>query len=151
MRLSSLLAELGRSPFGVLDTPSGQTTIEPNLSGSARVQEFPFMDSDRIVRDFCAAWAEDAVYHNIPMAPTKGKAEIRGFIEGFLKMSPKGIDFEILNQAVAGNVVFNERVDTFENEGKTTAAPVCGVFELDGDGKIAAWRDYFDMGAFQGD
>ena len=121
------------------------------------------MDSDRIVRDFCAAWgsadldsimnafAEDAVYHNIPMAPTKGKAEIRAFIEGFLKMSPKGIDFEILNQAVAGNVVFNERIDTFENEGKTTAAPVCGVFEVDGEGKIAAWRDYFDMGAFQGE
>jgi limonene-1,2-epoxide hydrolase len=121
------------------------------------------MDSDRIVRDFCAAWgsadldtimdtfAEDAVYHNIPMAPTKGKVEIRAFIEGFLKMSPKGIDFEILKQVSAGSLVFNERIDTFVQDGKKTAAPVCGVFEIDGDGKIAAWRDYFDMGAFAGD
>lgn len=121
------------------------------------------MDSDRIVRDFCAAWgsadldrimdafAEDAVYHNMPMAPTQGKAEIRAFIEGFLKMSPKGIDFEILNQVATGQLVMNERIDTFENEGKQTAAPVCGVFELDSAGKITAWRDYFDMGAFQGE
>ena len=84
------------------------------------------MDADRIVRDFCAAWgtadldaimdafAEDAVYHNMPMAPTKGKEEIRTFIEGFLKMSPKGIDFEILHQVVAGSMVMNERIDTFD-------------------------------------
>lgn len=120
-------------------------------------------DPDRIVRDFCAAWgsadldrimdafAEDAVYHNMPMDPARGKEAIRAFIEGFLKMSPKGIHFEILNQAVNGNVVFNERVDTFEADGKQTAAPVCGVFVLDDDGRILAWRDYFDMGAFQGD
>jgi limonene-1,2-epoxide hydrolase len=120
------------------------------------------MDCDRLVRDFCAAWgsadldtimdgfAEDAVYHNIPLAPTKGKVEIRAFIEGFLKMSPKGIDFEILNQVSTGNLVLNERVDTFENDGKKTSAPVCGVFELDKNGKISAWRDYFDMGAIQG-
>ena len=121
------------------------------------------MDPDRIVRDFSEAWgradleqimdafAEDAVYHNMPMAPAKGKAEIRGFIESFFKMSPKGIDFEILHQVTSGHVVMNERVDTFEGEdGKKTSAPVCGVFEIDGDGKITAWRDYFDMGAFTG-
>ena len=121
------------------------------------------MDSDRIVRDFSAAWgradldaimdafAEDAVYHNMPMEPLKGKAAIRAGIEGFLKQSPQGIEFEILNQVVAGNVVMNERIDTFEDEGKKTSAPVCGVFELGADGKIVAWRDYFDMGAFQAD
>ena len=85
------------------------------------------------------------------MAPTKGKPEIRGFIEGFFKMSPKGIDFEILNQVANGRIVMNERVDTFEMEAGRTAAPVCGVFELDDAGKIVAWRDYFDMKAFQGE
>lgn len=120
------------------------------------------MNADRLVRDFCAAWsradldaimdafAEDAVYHNMPMAPAKGKDEIRGFIEGFLKMSPTGVEFEILRQVASGPIVFNERIDTFVNEGKRTSAPVCGVFELDAAGKIVAWRDYFDMGAFQG-
>ena len=31
--------------------------------------------------------------------------------------------------------------------GKTIALPVAGVFELR-DGKIAAWRDYFDLQTF---
>ena len=124
------------------------------------------MDADKIVRDFCEAWgradletimsafAEDAVYHNIPMEPCKGKEAIHGFIEGFMKTSPAGIDFEILNQSVsgssAGSVVMNERVDTFTIDGKKTGIPVCGVFELNDAGQIVAWRDYFDMGAFQG-
>ena len=119
-------------------------------------------DPDQIVRDFCDAWgradletildgfAPDATYHNIPMEPLVGIDAIRAGIEGMLKMSPKGVQFEILNQVVAGNVVFNERIDTFDNEGKEVAAPVAGVFELNDAGKISAWRDYFDMGAFQG-
>ena len=86
------------------------------------------MDPDRIVRDFSEAWgradleqimdafAEDAVYHNMPMEPLKGKPAIRAGIESFFKMSPKGIDFEILHQVTSGNVVMNERVDTFESE-----------------------------------
>jgi limonene-1,2-epoxide hydrolase len=28
---------------------------------------------------------------------------------------------------------------------KTIALPVMGAFEVDDDGKITAWRDYFDM------
>ena len=34
-----------------------------------------------------ALFAEDAVYHNMPMAPAEGKDAIRATIEGFLKMS----------------------------------------------------------------
>lgn len=121
------------------------------------------MDADRIVRDFSdafgrgdietimSAFAEDAVYHNMPMAPAEGKDAIRATIEGFLKMSPGGVQFEILKQVVAGSFVMNERIDTFVIEGNEVAAPVAGAFELDEAGKIVAWRDYFDMGAFQAD
>lgn len=120
------------------------------------------MDADRIVKEFCEAWgradldhimnafADDAVYHNIPMEPCKGKTAIEAFIKGFLATSPDGIQFHVKHQAVLGNVVLNERVDTLTAEGRTVALPVCGVFEVDGDGKISAWRDYFDMAAFQG-
>ena len=119
------------------------------------------IDPDQIVRDFSAAWgradldfimdafAEDAIYHNMPMQALEGKAAIRAGIEAFLKQSPAGIDFEIVNQVAAGNLVMNERIDTFENEGNKTAAPVAGFFQIDDAGKIAVWRDYFDMGAFQ--
>ena len=115
--------------------------------------------SDTIIRNFCKAWesldvdaildffTEDAIYHNVPMAPCKGRDEIRTFIVGFLGTT-KSIQFEIVNQVASGNVVMNERVDTIVMEAGTISAPVMGVFELR-DGKISAWRDYFDMGAFR--
>jgi len=113
-------------------------------------------ENEKIVTDFCAAWSrrnideilgfmtDDAVYHNIPMPPAKGKTAIRAAVDGFLKMAD-GIEFKILHTASAGNLVMNERVDSFQFKGgKTGAVPVAGVFEVTG-GKISAWRDYFDM------
>ena len=46
-----------------------------------------------------------------------------------------------------GDVVLTERVDTFQMGDKTVALEVMGTFELR-DGKIAAWRDYFDMASW---
>ncbi|MGH7931579.1 MAG: limonene-1,2-epoxide hydrolase family protein, partial [Candidatus Binataceae bacterium] len=43
---------------------------------------------------------------------------------------------------------FNERVDSFEANGKKVSLPVVGVFETTAAGKIKAWRDYFDMEMF---
>ena len=112
-------------------------------------------DSERVVREFCAAWARkdieellgyftpDAVYHNMPLAPLQGIDAIRSTLSMFVTPAER-IEFEMLGLATAGNVVFTERVDRFEIMGKQVALPVAGVFEVR-DGKIAAWRDYFDM------
>jgi limonene-1,2-epoxide hydrolase len=113
-------------------------------------------ENEKVVTGFCQAWSrmkldeilgfmtEDAVYHNIPMQPARGKAAIRAVIEGFLKMS-EAIEFKIMHTASAGNVVMNERVDSFVYKGgKKGSVPVVGVFEVSG-GRISAWRDYFDM------
>jgi len=120
------------------------------------------MDSDQIVRDFCAAWdradleaimdafAEDAVYHNIPMEPCEGKEAIRQFIAGLLGGMVTSITFDIRMQVADGPKVMNERVDTLVMAERTVALPVCGVFELTPDGKIQAWRDYFDAAQFAG-
>ncbi len=40
--------------------------------------------------------------------------------------------------------MFTERVDRFEMAGKKVELPVADVFEIE-NGKIKAWRDYFDM------
>ncbi len=118
------------------------------------------MDPDRVVREFCAAWdrgdveaimdafTDDAVYHNIPMAPCKGKEEIRTFINMFLGTLASSIEFDIKHQVVSGLLVMNERIDTLVMNDKNVALPVCGVFELTADGKISGWRDYFDAGQF---
>jgi limonene-1,2-epoxide hydrolase len=45
--------------------------------------------------------------------------------------------------------VFTERLDRMTFAGKDVELPVAGVFELR-DGKITAWRDYFDQKMFFG-
>lgn len=115
--------------------------------------------NEQVVRDFCAAWSrkdadellafftDDAVYHNVPMAPVQGKAAIREVFGLFLPPS-ESIDWEMVHLAAAGDLVFTERVDRFVIGGRTVALPVAGVFELEG-GRIRAWRDYFDMASWQ--
>ncbi|HZN15406.1 MAG TPA: limonene-1,2-epoxide hydrolase family protein [Acidimicrobiales bacterium] len=116
-------------------------------------------DPTDVVTAFCAAWGDgdieailaffttDAVYHNIPMAPVTGVDDIRGLIAGFTAGVDK-IEFRVTHIAANGNVVMTERVDAFITAAKTIELPVMGVFEVTDDGKVAAWRDYFDLNQF---
>jgi limonene-1,2-epoxide hydrolase len=115
-------------------------------------------DAEKVVTEFCNAWprknveellaffSDDAVYHNIPMEPARGKAAIKAVINSFLPMS-KSIEFKILHTTAASNVVMNERIDIFDTGSKKISLPVAGVFEVN-NGKISAWRDYFDMAMY---
>ena len=112
-----------------------------------------------VVTKFCAAWADgdldvlmaffadDAVYHNIPIAPVEGKDAIRATIEGFTGGVDR-IEFRVDNIAADGNVVLTERVDVFFTPDKEISLPVMGTFEVDDSGAITAWRDYFDLNQF---
>lgn len=114
--------------------------------------------SERLVRDFCEAWSrrdidellgyftEDAIYHNMPIDAAQGHDAIRNVMMLFVPLS-KEISFEIMHLAQDGNTVLTERVDRFVMEGGTIELPVMGVFEIE-QGKIKAWRDYFDMETF---
>ena len=96
------------------------------------------LDVDQIMMYF----SDDATWLPAFSFPTySGLEEIRKAVEGFVKSMTKA-DIEILNLAVAGNVVLTERVDRFIYKGKPLDAPGMGAFEVSGD-KITAWRDYF--------
>jgi len=113
-----------------------------------------------LVREFCAAFgegdldldrivgffADDAVYHNIPVDPVVGPDAIRATLAGFTA-GVESIEFRIGSIAAEGGTVLTERVDVFRLPGKEISLPVMGAFEVV-DGKIAAWRDYFDMNQF---
>ena len=111
--------------------------------------------NSELVAAFCQAWSrrnvdevltfftDDAVYHNMPMPPMKGKPAIQAILNQILAPAA-AVQFDILHMAEAGNVVLNERIDRFELAGRKVELPVAGVFEIEG-GKIKAWRDYFDM------
>jgi limonene-1,2-epoxide hydrolase len=54
------------------------------------------------------------------------------------------IEFRIRNVAEDGDAVLTERVDVLTANGIAAPVPVMGTFEVR-DGRIVAWRDYFDM------
>ena len=101
------------------------------------------IDMDAIIDCF----RDDAVYHNIPMAKVQGKAAIRETLATIMGDS-EAVQWDVLNIADEGGVVLTERVDKFRLNGVWAEIPVMGVFEVS-DGKVAAWRDYFDMGQVQ--
>lgn len=89
-------------------------------------------------------FSEDAVYHNIPMDPVQGRDAIAATVAGFMTMGGR-VTVDIRHIVAEGAVVMVERVDHFVGSDRTIALPVVGVFEVH-DGKITAWRDYFDSG-----
>ena len=105
----------------------------------AELSAWSRLDVDEIVSYFAA----DAVWDNVPLGAVSGHDEIRKAVQGYVDRMTHG-DIEILNLAVAGNVVLTERVDHFVCDGKQIHARVMGAFEVNGD-KITAWRDYFDV------
>jgi len=95
-----------------------------------------------------AMCAEEVVWHNIPMEPIRGKAAMRAAVEGFMA-GVDGCAWQVHAIAARGNTVLTERTDGFAlKDGRTAKIRVMGTFELDAAGRIAQWRDYFDMAEF---
>jgi limonene-1,2-epoxide hydrolase len=87
---------------------------------------------------------------NVPLEPVIGRENIANTIASFIRPGPpgiEGIEFRVINIAADGPVVMTERVDAFKLPDKSFELPVMGAFEVT-DGKISAWRDYFDMNQF---
>ncbi len=117
------------------------------------------MSQIRVVESFIAAFnardvdavmaffAPGAVYHNMPGPPVSGTPAIRELIQSFVGPA-ETVDWENLAIAEQGNKVLTERIDRFVIGGKNVALPVMGTFEFT-DGKISAWRDYFDMATWK--
>ena len=109
-------------------------------------------ENERLVTDFCMGLqtefaktfdrlAEDVDYLNVPMEPVKGRDASRKFLEPFAPCLRK---MEICHTTSHGDVVMNERLETWVEGEVRIDLPVAGVFEIR-NGKIAKWRDYFDL------
>ncbi len=116
-------------------------------------------DNERIIREFIEAWSrldpaelagyftEDGVYHNMPVGPIAGRANVENFIRGF-SASWTETTWDLINIAACANVVIAERLDRTRAGDKSVDLPCVGVFELEA-GKIKVWRDYFDLATYQ--
>jgi limonene-1,2-epoxide hydrolase len=113
-----------------------------------------------IVTTFLASWEEPGgldqafrdnflpttVWENVGLATTTGPDEAIALNAQLgQSMGIASIRVENLAVAEAGDKVLTERIDhMIDAAGKTFySAAVMGIFEVR-DGKIAAWRDYFD-------
>lgn len=121
------------------------------------------MTPDELVRTFikhieaknldaaCALMTDDCEYDNVPMSKVFGTEAVKQVLGPFVAGCGE-IDWVIVRQSASGNmdsgVVLNERVDRFMMNGRWVELPLAGVFEVK-NGKIALWRDYFDLGTFQ--
>ena len=114
--------------------------------------------NETIIRQFIAAWsrldprelagffAEDGVYHNMPLGPVRGRAAIEAFIATFLR-GWSSSEWDILTLVSVGDVVIAERLDRTRIGDRQANLPCCGVFQME-HGKIKMWRDYFDMATY---
>ena len=110
---------------------------------TALIQANEARDVDAIL----ALLTDDVAYENVPMSVMHGHDEIRAMLGPFLGGAER-VAWEVLEQVEQGDVVMNERVDRFWLPGDIAIElRVAGLFKVR-DGKVALWRDYFDLAAF---
>ena len=98
---------------------------------------------DQSFRDYFNA---DTVWENHGLVITAGPDEAIALnAQLAANMGLATIRVENLAVATTGNKVLTERIDHMVDAAGNTmfSAPVMGIFEI-ADGRIAAWRDYFD-------
>ena len=93
--------------------------------------------------DAWALLAQDIVYHDIPSTPVVGRDAVAKKV---MKLGMKAIDSIVHQMAEHDGTVLTERTDRFLlKDGRWVELRVMGSFEVI-DGRITAWRDYFDLG-----
>ena len=89
---------------------------------------------------------DDTVWENHGLLTTTGKQEALAFYHEFSRATGMtAMKIDMLAVGEAGNKVLTERIDRILDAAgvEVMTVPVMGIFEVE-DGKIAAWRDYFD-------
>jgi len=97
--------------------------------------------------EFAGYFTEDAIWWNAPWEPVEGREAIRETLRrGADRMI--ALPWEIRHIVADGDIVMVERVDNFQVGERRVSVPSMGIFELR-HGKIAAWRDYWDLQQFE--
>jgi len=118
------------------------------------------MGNEEALREVLQAWGEgiaasqeairkhftdDCRWEQTGLPTTTGPEEAAELMGTMEQMGFSGLAVEFRNVAAAGDVVFTERVDWLVRPDGSRLGPwpVVGVTEFR-DGKISAWREYFD-------
>jgi limonene-1,2-epoxide hydrolase len=119
------------------------SVIEQNLAAARRVCEaWNVMELD----EFRSLFDPDVDYRNIPIDGDRhiGPDAVHQVLASFREKWDASLRVD--NIAAMGDVVMTERTETFKHKAGTKPGfdlPVMGIFEFR-NGKITAWRDYFE-------
>ena len=94
--------------------------------------------------------ADDLIYVNVPFGFEAGTVIGPDGMRSVLEPAFANVirnEFIIKTVSVDGDTVFVERLDRHQLPNGWAELPVIGVFKVI-NGKIAEWRDYFDMAVF---
>jgi len=112
--------------------------------------------AETVVRKYLAAWkrsdldelvsfiSDDAVFTDGPRGVHHGIDAIRAELETMVKVVPS-TSIDIKKLVASGGTVMVERVDNFKLGGKPFDLEVAAVFDVDDNGRIKRWRDYYDL------
>ena len=121
-----------------------KSVVEQNLATVRRVcEEWATLTAE----EFGELMAPDVDYRNIPIEGDHhvGPDAVHGILRNFSERW--NVRLEVENLVGDEHRVLSERTEYFTHRAGTKnpfALPVMGTFELK-DGKITAWRDYFDL------
>jgi limonene-1,2-epoxide hydrolase len=125
------------------ETAPGTTSDTATTAPIAVVRRF----LDALRRDDVDAAADllapDAIWHNVPFPPARGRDTIVRQLRG-MERYDLAFDVEMHNIAANGPVVLTERTDRITRGPVGGEFWVCGTFEVH-DGRITVWRDRFDF------
>jgi limonene-1,2-epoxide hydrolase len=112
--------------------------------------------AELVVRNFLAAWKradldellsfidDDAVYTDGPRGTHHGIDAIKAELQSLMKVIPS-TTVDVKTLVADGRTVMVERVDNFEIQGHPFAMEVAAAFEVDSNGRIYRWREYYDL------
>jgi limonene-1,2-epoxide hydrolase len=118
--------------------------------------EFPTVSdsAESVVSKFLAAWkrsdpdelvsffSDDAVWTD-PWGVFRGIDAVRAVLQSAVKIVPS-VTVDVKTLVANGGTVMTERVDSFKVQGEPFDLEVAGVFEVDSNGRINRWHEYYD-------
>lgn len=107
------------------------------------VKKFLFALADEDFDTFESLAAPELVWQNVGLPSIRGRRRIMKMLRG--GEGKFGFAVKFHRVATHGSTVLTERTDAIILGPLRLQFWVCGVFDINADGQITLWRDYFDM------
>jgi limonene-1,2-epoxide hydrolase len=91
---------------------------------------------------------DDAVYTDGSRGVHKGAGAIHGVMTEMMPTAPN-VTRQVTRTVADARRVMIERLDHFDYQGKTVRYEITVAFDVDGEGRITRWHDYYDMGSIR--